>query len=218
VTHFEYLHPHSRSGLIRLADAAGVAGHLRRGSLAILPTETGYLLAALATSIPATERAFEVKRRAAAQVMHVACSSLTMAGEAGQLNTQARRILGDFTPGPVSVIVPQTDLLPDRLVTLNGTVGLRIPDHPATLQVISELGQPVTATSLNESGSLPGPLDTFDLKSLNWRADETVYVVVDDESIRYDAASTLVRVTGADVEVLRPGPVTDVEICRAVGE
>ena len=217
MTHFEYLHPHSRSGLLRLAEAAEVAGHLRRGSLAILPTETGYLLAALATSIPATERAFEVKRRAAAQVMHVACSSLTMAGEAGQLTTRARRILGDLTPGPVSVIVPQTDLLPDRLVTLNGTVGLRIPDHPATLQVISELGQPVTATSLNESGSSPGPLDTFDLKSLNWRADETVYVVVDDESVRYDAASTLVRVTGVDVEVLRPGPVTDVEIRRVVG-
>jgi L-threonylcarbamoyladenylate synthase len=217
VTQFEYLRPHSRSGLIRLSEAAEVAGHLQRGSLAILPTETGYLLAALATSIPATERAFEVKRRAAAQVMHVACSSLTMAGTTGQLSPRARRILGEFTPGPVSVIVPQTDLLPDRLVTLNGTVGLRIPDHPATLQVISELGKPVTATSLNESGSAPGPLGTFDLKSLNWRADETVYAVVDDGSIRYDAASTLVRVTGTDVEVLRPGPVTDAEIRRAAG-
>lgn len=217
MTHFEYLHPPSPSGLIKLAEAAEVAGHLRRGSLAILPTETGYLLAALATSVSAAERAFEVKRRAAAQVMHVACSSLTMAGAAGQLTTRARRILGEFTPGPVSVIVPQTGLLPDHLVTLNGTVGLRIPDHPATLQVISELGQPVTATSLNESGCAPGPLGPFDLGSLNWRAGETVYVVVDDESIRYDAASTLIRVTGADVEVLRAGPVTETDIHRVVG-
>jgi L-threonylcarbamoyladenylate synthase len=217
VTNFEYLHPHSPSGLIRLAEAAEVAGQLRRGALAILPTETGYLLAALATSVPATERAFGVKRRAAAQVMHVACASLSMAGAAGQLTARARRILGEFTPGPVSVIVPQTGLLPDRLVTLNGTVGLRIPDHPATLQVISELGQPVTATSLNESGSAPGPLGGFDLKSLNWRPDETVYAVVDDASIRYGAASTLVRVTGADVEMLRPGPVTEAEIRRAAG-
>jgi L-threonylcarbamoyladenylate synthase len=140
-----------------------------------------------------------------------------MAGRAGQISPSARRLLGQFTPGPLSVIVSKTELLPDRLVTVNNTVGLRIPDHPATLQVISELGGPVTATSLNESGSAPGALSSFDLDSLDWSAEEVVFVVPDDAAIRYPAASTLVRVTGDEPEVLREGPVTRAEIRRLAG-
>ncbi len=211
---FEYVRPNDVTRLIRTADLAAVADGLRQGALAILPTETGYLLAALATSEPAVERAFRVKRRDFAKVMHVACSSLSMAARVGQISPAARRLLGQFTPGPVSVVVNKTGLLPDRLVTLGNTVGLRIPDHPATLQVISELGSPVTATRLNESGSAPGALNAFDLESLNWSAEEVVFVVPDDAAIRYPAASTLVRVTGDEVEVLRDGPVAYAEIRR----
>jgi len=215
VAKFEYVQPNDGTKLIRTADLAAVADGLRQGSLAILPTETGYLLAALATSVPAVERAFRVKRRDFAKVMHVACSSLSMAARAGQISPPARRLLGQFTPGPLSVIVNKTGLLPDRLVTVNHTVGLRIPDHPATLQVISEVGSPVTATSLNESGSAPGALNSFDLDSLDWSAGgEVVFVVPDDAAIRYPAASTLVRVTGDEPEVLREGPVTRAEIRR----
>jgi L-threonylcarbamoyladenylate synthase len=217
VAKFEYVPPNNATKLIKTADLAVVAEGLRQGSLAILPTETGYLLAALATSIPAVERAFRVKRRDFAKVMHVACSSLSMAARAGQISPPARRLLGQFTPGPLSVIVNKTELLPDRLVTLNNTVGLRIPDHPATLQVISELGSPVTATSLNESGSAPGALSSFDLDSLDWSAEEVVFVVPDDAAIRYPAASTLVQVTGDEPEVLREGPVTLEEI-RSAGQ
>ena len=209
---FEYVQPSDATKLISTADLALVADGLRQGSLAILPTETGYMLAALATSIPAVERAFRVKRRNFANVMHVACSSLSMAARAGRITPSARRLLGRFTPGPVSVIVEKTELLPDRLVTLNNTVGLRIPDYPATLQVISELGSPVTATSLNESGSAPGTLDSFDLDSLDWSSEDVVFVVPDDAAIRYPAASTLVRVAGDEVELLREGPVTHAEI------
>lgn len=81
---FEYVQPNDATKLIRTADLAAVADGLRQGSLAILPTETGYLLAALATSIPAVERAFRVKRRDFANVMHVACSSLSMAAGPGR--------------------------------------------------------------------------------------------------------------------------------------
>jgi len=217
VAKFEYVYPQDATKLISTADLALVADGLRQGSLAILPTETGYLLAALATSIPAVERAFRVKRRNFANVMHVACSSLSMAARAGRITPPASRLLGRFTPGPVSVIVEKTELLPDRLVTLNNTVGLRIPDYPATLQVISELGSPVTATSLNESGSAPGALDSFDLDSLDWSSADVVFVVPDDAAIRYPAASTLVRVTGDEVEMLREGPVTHAEIRRVAG-
>ncbi len=217
MTQFEFIRPHSGSGMLTLSDVARVADSLRRGSLAVLPTETGYMLAADATSLSAIERAFAVKSRDRAQVMHVACASLAMAADIGELTPQALRLLGELTPGPVSVIVSKTPVLPDKLVTVNGTVGIRVPDHPATLQIIAAAGTPLTATSLNVSGSAPLPVAGLELPSLNWPADETIYIVQDDDAISYGAGSTLVRLSGADLEVLRAGPIAESAIREAAG-
>jgi L-threonylcarbamoyladenylate synthase len=200
--------------MLTLAEADKVAGSLRNGSLAVLPTETGHMLAALATNMKAVESAFTVKGRATANVMHVACASLQMAEQVGVINQLAMRLLGDLTPGPVTVVVKKTPLLPDRLVALDGTVGIRIPDHPATLQVINAVGAPVTATSLNSSGSAPEPLAKLDLQALNWPESGTVYIVKDDDAIAYSVPSTLVRITGGSLEILRKGPVPGTEIHR----
>jgi L-threonylcarbamoyladenylate synthase len=217
MTTFEFLRPAGASHLLRTADATMVADALRRGGLAVLPTETGYLLAATATSIPALRKAFAVKERSLSNPMHIACSSLAMAAEHSVLTPRALRLLGAFTPGPLSVVVEQTDRLPTSLVTLHGTVGIRIPDHPATLQVIAALGQPVTATSLNRSGEETAPVNSSVLDSLNWQDSEVVCVVVDNEAIRYRTPSTLVRVTGADIEILRPGPIDDDSVRTVAG-
>lgn len=214
MTEFAYLKPRSRTGLLALADAERVSASLRRGVPAVLPTETGYMLAALATSQDAVKRAFGVKDRPTSAVMHVACASLEMARTVGILTERATRLLGQFTPGPLSVIVGQTDLLPDGLVTVNGTVGIRVPDHAGTLQVISAVGAPLTATSLNSSGSRLPSVDEPALRTLNWPEDDTICVVRDDAAIAFDSASTLVRVTGEAAEILRPGPVSESEISQ----
>jgi L-threonylcarbamoyladenylate synthase len=176
------------------------------------------MLAALATSVPAIQQVFTAKGRNTANVMHVACGSLSMARTAGELDQAALRLLGEFTPGPVTVVVNKTPLLPDDFVTLNGTVGIRMPDHPATLQVINEVGAPLTATSLNVSGAGPSPAGKLELRFMDWPEDEVVYVLEDDDRIVYDSPSTLVRVTGEDIEVLRKGPVSESEILRVANQ
>ena len=216
MTRFVYVKPHSRTGMIPLSAVAAIADSLKRGSLAILPTETGYMLAALATSEDAVKSAFTAKGRAGSAVMHVACASLEMAERVGTLTEPAMKLLGQFTPGPLSVIVRKTDLLPDDLVTLNGTVGIRIPDHPGTLQVINAVGSPLTATSLNASGSQPASVDEASLQTMNWAEKEVVHVLRDDDAIAYSAASTLVRLTDESVEILRAGPISEAEVLRAV--
>lgn len=203
--------------MLTLSEVARIADSLRSGSLAVLPTETGYMLAAMATSVPAVEHAFAVKQRDRAQVMHVACASVGMAASVGVLTPVALRLLGAFTPGPLSVVVAKTPVLPDRLVTVDGTVGIRVPDHPATLAVIAEVGVPLTATSLNVSGSARVPVSKLELDTLNWPAGETIYVMQDDEAIRYGTGSTLVRLTSGEVEILRPGPVGESDIADVAG-
>ncbi len=209
---FVYVRPRSRTGTIALSGVANIAGSLRQGSLAILPTETGYMLAAQATSEDAVKSAFTAKGRPGSAVMHVACASMEMAETVGIITEPAARLLGEFTPGPLSVIVNKTDLLPDDLVTLNGTVGIRIPDHPGTLQVINAVGSPLTATSLNNSGSQPTSVDETSLQAMEWPEDEVIYVLRDDDAIVYNSASTLVRLSGDSIEVLRGGPISESEI------
>jgi L-threonylcarbamoyladenylate synthase len=218
MTEFRHVKPSSATGVLKLADVGRVADNLRRGSMAVLPTETGYMLAALATSEPAIKQVFTAKGRNTANVMHVACGSLSMAGTVGELNQAALRLLGEFTPGPVTVVVKKTPLLPDDFVALNGTVGIRMPDHPATLQVINEVGAPLTATSLNVSGAGSPPAGKLELRFMQWPEDEVIYVLEDDERIVYDSPSTLVRVTGKDIEILREGPVSEAEILRVANQ
>lgn len=218
MTEFIYMKPHSKSGLLTLSEVAKVADSLQRGTPAVLPTETGYMLAALATSEDAVKTVFTVKGRPSAAVMHVACASMGMAHTVGVLTDRALRLLSEFTPGPLSVIVKQTDLLQGDLVTLNGTVGIRVPDHPATLQVINAVGAPLTATSLNSSGSQPAAVDEASLRSLHWPEDSVICVVRDDDAITYSSASTLVRLSGQEVEILRPGPVSAADIQRSLSD
>jgi L-threonylcarbamoyladenylate synthase len=204
--------------MLAWSEVAKIADSLKQGALAVLPTETGYMLAALATSADAVNAAFNVKGRAGSAVMHVACGSLEMAGTVGILTEPAIRLLGELTPGPVSVIVKTTGYLSatESMVTLNNTIGLRIPDHPGTLQVINAVGFPLTATSLNSSGSQLESVDEDVLRTLSWPEHETVYVVRDDDAIVCDSPSTLVRVSGDSLEILRSGPVAEAEIRRVV--
>jgi L-threonylcarbamoyladenylate synthase len=207
VSKYQIIRAHSASGLLRLGDVQKVASRLIGGSLAVLPTETGHMVAALATSRDALVNAFAFKGRPLTNPMHIACSSLTMADEYSWLSADARRLLGTHTPGPLTVVVPQKSSLPEDLVTLNGTVGIRIPDHPATLQVIEAVGAPLTATSLNRSGEESRPISDESLAGFDW-VDEDTPVVIDNAAIRYQAASTLVRFEEDGFTILRDGPVT----------
>jgi L-threonylcarbamoyladenylate synthase len=212
---YRIIRARSASGLLRLADVEEIATRLLGGGLAVLPTETGHMVAALATSRDALLKAFAFKGRPLTNPMHVACSSLTMADRYSSLSADARRLLGTHTPGPLTVVVPQKSALPADLVTLNGTVGIRVPDHAATLQVIEAVGAPLTATSLNRSGEESRPVTEDSLAGFDW-VDETP-VVIDNEAIRYEAASTLVRFEQDGFTILRDGPVDKAVIEETLG-
>jgi L-threonylcarbamoyladenylate synthase len=206
VSGYRVIRARSGAGLLRLGDVRDIAARLLGGGLAVLPTETGHMVAALATSRDALLAAFAFKGRPLSNPMHVACSSLAMADRYAALTGDARRLLAAYTPGPLTVVVPQRPSLPADLVTLNGTVGIRVPDHAATLQVVEAVGAPLTATSLNRSGEESRPVSEESLAGFDWADDDTP-VVIDNAAIRYEVASTLVRCEPDGFTILREGPV-----------
>jgi L-threonylcarbamoyladenylate synthase len=209
--------PDANTGLLSNEAVSRIVYGLRNHGVAILPTETGYLLGVDVSSRVALAKAFAIKGRKRRSVMHVACSTLEMVKSVANVNPRGLRLLGKFTPGPVSVIMNKNSTLFDDLVTLDGTVGIRIPSNVATLQIITSLGRPITATSVNTSGMAPiDPQDDRSLASLNWGSKwpsaEMVSVVADVGRVHYDRPSVLVRVVGPETEILREGPVSNSDI------
>ncbi|HEX8803809.1 MAG TPA: L-threonylcarbamoyladenylate synthase [Acidimicrobiales bacterium] len=200
-------HSPTAGGCLPLAAVGAVVAHLRAGGLAVLPTETGYMLAALATSEPAVRAAFAAKDRPADLPMHVAVSSVGAAAERAEVGPRERAVIEAFCPGPLTTVCPGRGTLVAGMVEWRGTVGLRVPDVPATLQVLAELRVPVTATSLNRHGDDLLPTLEEQVGSLDWPAGAVVHVVRHDAAVTQAAASTLVRLTDDGVDVLRPGPV-----------
>lgn len=215
---FPTRHVDKATRLLALGEVAEIADHLRRGFIAILPTETGYMIAARADREAAVARVFAAKRREFSEVFHVAFADLAMVGRYAVPSLKASRILSALTPGPITVIVPQRDSLPSRGVTIDGTVGVRIPACPVTLQILAATDVPLTATSLNVAKDASFAPDSLELlEKLDWPNGAPTFVVLDYSSQVYSEPSTLVRVLDSSVEVLRSGPVDEETVNKCAG-
>lgn len=208
--------PLTSNRLLRLAELDAVVRHLRLGGLVVLPTETGYLLGASALDAEAVRRAFAVKVRSPRNPMHAAVTGVEMAERLAHLGDAARHLLQMFTPGPLTVVCPKREVVPDILVADTGTLGIRVPDSPVTLQVIAALGGPITATSLNVSGDPPRASVEETIAALEWKDEASLFVVKDPLTVLHSKPSTLVSIVDGRCLILRDGPVSAEAITAAL--
>ena len=143
--------------LLTKQDIAAAAAILRDGGLLGIPTETVYGLGADGLNPEAVGRIFEAKGRPQdiPLILHVP--------EASWLERYCRDvpdtayILAErFWPGPLTMILPRRECVPDAVTCGLDTVGVRCPNHPVTLEIIRSAGAPVAAPSGNRSGR-PSP-------------------------------------------------------------
>src|SRR5580693_7442497 len=130
---------------------------LRGGGLAVVPTDTLYGLSARADDEAAVQRLASVKRRPAGLPISVMVSSTEEIEGIADLSEMARGFVRRTLPGPVTLIVPTRPGAPiaPALLHPNGTLGIRVPDHPVARELARRAG-PITATSANRHGETPG--------------------------------------------------------------
>ena len=183
---------------------------LQSGKTVILPTETVYGLAALASDPKAVRRLLDLKGRDADKPLSLAISGIDMLRDyIPELEPLAERLARRCWPGPVTLVLPvaeealrelPADILP--LVRRNGTVGFRVPQHPITQTILGELNEPLILTSANKSGHGDADDTTAILREL-----PGVDLLLDDGPVVTPLPSSVVHAEGETWSLIREGAI-----------
>ena len=180
-------------------DAAVAA--LRRGDLAVLPTDTVYGIAADAFAPSAVARLLAAKGRGRDMPVPVLVGAWrTLDGLAASVTPLARELVEAFWPGPLTIVVRAAGSLAWDLGETRGTVAVRMPLHPVALAVLEQTG-PLAVSSANRTGAgaaIPAQDAVAQLGS-------SVAVYLDAGPCAEPVPSTIVDLTGERPRVLRAG-------------
>jgi L-threonylcarbamoyladenylate synthase len=176
---------------------------LKHGGLVAFPTDTVYGLASLPFQEEYVERLYFAKGRNSERAIALLLGDLTQLEQISRnVNETAMTWAKKFWPGPLTLIVPRLDSLPDVLSSTD-TIGIRIPDHPIALALLNMVG-PLAVTSANLSGhqNTNTAQEVFD--QLNGR----IHLILDGGRTPGGVPSTVIDCTVDDPLVLREGPIS----------
>lgn len=197
------------------ADIVHAADILRAGGLVAFPTETVYGLGADAANDAAVARIFAAKGRPADHplIVHIAAAS-EMLRWAQDIPGVAWQLAAQFWPGPLTLILKRA---PGMAVTASGgldTIGLRVPGQPVALALLNAFGGGIAAPSANRFGRISPTCAEHVMAELDGRID----VLIDGGVCEVGLESTILDLTSARPQVLRPGAVTAAQLADIVGE
>ena len=185
---------------------------LKAGGLVAFPTETVYGLGGDAFSPESARKIYAAKGRPSDNplIVHI-CKwedifrLVSAAPEhAAKLET-ARKLADVFWPGPLTMILPKAEEVPDETTGGLQTVAVRLPSHKTAQALIAAAGGYVAAPSANTSGRPSPTVAKYVLEDMNGRID----MIVDGGEVGIGLESTIVDLTVSPVEILRPGYVTE---------
>jgi len=177
---------------------------LREGGIVAYPTDTVYGLGASMNRLRAVERVFRVKRRPPDMALPLLAATISQIEElAVRVTPIARRLISNFLPGALTLVLPASPAVPPIVTSGGSTVAVRIPDHPVPLALITGTGAPLVGTSANVSGQ-PSPLTAAGVRS---QLAGEVDLVIDEDGCCKGTESTIIDLTGEVPAVLREGSI-----------
>ncbi len=187
---------------------------LRGGGLVAFPTETVYGLGGNALDPEAGRKIFAAKGRPGDNPLIVHIASPEEAENIAYTNEAYYKLAKAFMPGPLTVVLPKKDVVPDSVTGGIKTVAVRCPEHDVARELIRAAGVPIAAPSANLSGSPSPTTAEYVMSDLDGR----IEMVIDGGQSRIGVESTVVSLTGDVCTVLRPGEIIPRELYSVVGE
>ncbi len=190
------------------------ADAIRSGNLVVIPTETVYGLAADATNETAVAKIFAAKGRPSTNPLIVHVGSFAQASAlVREIPDWARDLVSRFWPGPLTLVLKSTGVIPYSVAGGLNTIAVRIPAHPVALRLIAAADRPLAAPSANRFTKLsPTQVEHLDPTILS-----SVAAVLDGGPCEVGIESTVVDATGDTPVILRSGVISATDISETTG-
>ena len=187
---------------------------LNNGGIVGIPTETVYGLAANALDGNAVKKIFKAKERPMDNPLIVHISSIDeIYNLVYHFPNIAKKLCDKFWPGPLTIILPKSNKIPNEVSAGLDTVAIRLPSHPLARKLIKTAGIPLAAPSANISGK-PSPTSFKHVyHDLNGKID----AIIDGGDSSVGLESTVITLVSNPPKLLRPGGITIEEVQAVLG-
>ena len=195
------------------------AQKLAEGGLVAFPTETVYGLGAAARNEPAVRRLFAAKERPAEHPVIVHLADAAAMTRWARLVAPGARVLADaFWPGPLTLILPRAEGVPDVVTGGQDSVGLRVPGHPVARALLERLAESgcdgVAAPSANRFGRISATTALH----VETEFGDAIALILDGGPCRHGIESTIVDFSSGEATLLRPGSISSEDLARVLGK
>ncbi len=188
--------------------------YINQGEIVGFPTETVYGLGADALNPEAVAKIFVAKGRPADNPLICHINALNMAEQIADFTPLGRTLAQKFWPGPLTIVLPRKEIVPDITTAGLDSVAIRYPLHPIALALIAAAAKPIAAPSANLSGR-PSPTTALHV----WEdMAGKIPLILDGEPVQIGLESTVVDARGEKPLLLRPGQITAEELAECCGD
>ena len=186
---------------------------IKEGGIVIFPTETVYGIGTNGLDKEAIKKLYEVKQRPLNKPISLLVSNIEMVNQvAKNISKLEYKIMQNFFPGPLTIILEKKDIVPDILTANTNTVGIRMPSGEIARKLIEYAGIPIATPSANISGKPSGT----NIKDIQKDFAGKVDCFIDNGESKLGIPSTIVRVINNEVHILRHGSISKEEINNIV--
>ncbi|MBX3332213.1 MAG: threonylcarbamoyl-AMP synthase [Nitrospira sp.] len=208
---------HLKGAIRSAADSESIqlAGRIiKTGGLVAFPTETVYGLGCDAMNAEAAAKVFESKQRPQFDplIVHIADPKQLNAVIAS-LPVLGQRLMDAFWPGPLTLVLPKQQAIPDLVTAGLSTVAVRMPNHPVAQAFIREAGTPIAGPSANPFGYVSPTTAQHVADGLGGKVD----LILDGGPCSVGVESTIVSLAGPQPKLLRPGSITIEQLSAVIG-
>ena len=194
----EYFELHPKNPQVRFINKSVEV--LKRGGIIICPTDTYYGLGCDLFNRDGINHILSIKGETDSKLFSFICSDLKDISKYAKVSDYAYRTMKHLLPGPYTFILPAAKVIPKKFWSRRKTVGIRVPNHNVTLQIVKELGNPIISTSATTR--LGDPLfDPLEIKNIFY---SRVDLMLASDSMSFEPSS-VIDLSGEEPEIIREG-------------
>jgi len=178
---------------------------IKNGGIVVFPTETVYGIGTNAFCEESVRKIYEIKNRPDEKPLSILLNNKEQIEKYAVINNDIeRKIIDNFMPGPITIILERKKGMLDHVAPEKNTIGIRIPDNNIILEILKKLDLPMVAPSANISGE-PSAIE---LNEILEDFKDKVDVCIDGGKCEISESSTIVQVVDNKIQIIRQGIVT----------